>query len=103
LDKFLGEPDIVDITTTDIRRFIDHHLTTNSDSTARQRYGSLSVFFGWLLRLGGFHGSSSILIDGIDPFATENPRVGYACRIYMTETGPAVAPTVEQITTALGV
>jgi len=60
------------------------------------------------LRLGrdgeeyGFHGSPSILIDGTDPFATEETKVGYACRIYMTEKGPAVAPTVEQITAALG-
>jgi len=51
----------------------------------------------------GFHGSPSILIDGIDPFATEVTKVGYACRIYMTDAGPAEAPTIEQLTAALGV
>jgi hypothetical protein len=51
----------------------------------------------------GFHGSPSILIDGVDPFATEDTPVGYACRIYMTETGAAEAPSVEQIAQVLGV
>ena len=51
----------------------------------------------------GFHGSPSILINGVDPFATENTKVGFACRIYFTDTGAAEAPTVEQITQALGV
>ena len=51
----------------------------------------------------GFHGSPSILIDGTDPFATEDTNVGYACRFYMTDTGPAAAPTVEQIRAVLGV
>ena len=51
----------------------------------------------------GFHGSPSILIDGVDPFATEETQVGYACRLYFTESGPAEAPSVEQIEIALGV
>ena len=50
----------------------------------------------------GFHGSPSILIDGVDPFATADTQVGYACRIYLTESGPAEAPSVEQIAQALG-
>ena len=51
----------------------------------------------------GFHGSPSILIDGQDPFTTEATRVGYACRIYFTESGPADTPSVEQIAKALGI
>jgi hypothetical protein len=51
-----------------------------------------------------FHGSPSILVDGEDPFSTEDTRVGYACRIYVTATGETVeAPSVEQIAQALGV
>ena len=49
LSEFLDDPDITDITRHDIRRFLDHMLTTRSDSTARQRYGSLSVFFKWIM------------------------------------------------------
>lgn len=50
-----------------------------------------------------FHGSPSILVDGVDPFATEGTSVAYACRIYMTDGGHAEAPTIEQIAAALGV
>lgn len=50
-----------------------------------------------------FHGSPSILVDGIDPFATADTSVAFACRIYRTESGHAEAPTVEQIAGALGV
>lgn len=50
-----------------------------------------------------FHGSPTLLIDGVDPFATEDTKVGYACRLYFTETGPAEAPSVGQIAQALGV
>jgi integrase len=52
LGDFLDDPEIDEITTGDIRRFIDDHITRNSDSTANQRYGSLSVFFGWLIDEG---------------------------------------------------
>lgn len=51
-----------------------------------------------------FHGSPSILVDGEDPFATANTRVGYACRIYDNIAGEFLeAPSVEQIAQALGV
>jgi integrase len=49
LDEFCDGIELTEITTHDIRLFLDHMLTTRSDSTARQRYGSLSVFFGWLM------------------------------------------------------
>lgn len=51
----------------------------------------------------GFHRSPSILIDGVDPFATAETQVGYACRTYFTEAGPSESPSVEQIAAALGV
>ena len=51
----------------------------------------------------GFHGSPSILINSVDPFATAETEVGYACRIYFTDSGAAEAPSVEQIAEALGV
>ena len=51
----------------------------------------------------GFHGSPSILIDGVDPFANEDTQVGYACRVYSTDTGDVGSPSIEQIAVALGV
>ena len=50
----------------------------------------------------GFHGSPSILIDGVDAFAGSDTGVGLSCRIYRTPEGPAGAPTVEQLRGALG-
>ena len=50
-----------------------------------------------------FHGSPTLLIDGVDPFATEDTKVGFVCRVYLTEAGVAEAPSVEQIAQALGV
>lgn len=39
-----------------------------------------------------FHGSPSILLDGVDPFADPDAGIG----------GPAGAPTVEQLRAAIG-
>jgi len=50
-----------------------------------------------------FHGSPTLLVDGADPFATEDTQVGFACRTFFTDTGPAEAPSVNQIAEALGV
>ncbi|MCB2412423.1 thioredoxin family protein [Demequina sp. TTPB684] len=49
----------------------------------------------------GFHGSPTILIDGMDPFAHADASVGLACRIYETPQGPAGAPTLEQLRQAV--
>ncbi|WP_026531882.1 hypothetical protein [Arthrobacter sp. H41] len=51
----------------------------------------------------GFHGSPSILIDGVDMFADPSTPVEWACRRYMTPKGPAGAPTIEQLRAALPV
>jgi hypothetical protein len=49
----------------------------------------------------GFHGSPSILINGVDPFAGAGVGVGLACRIYQTPQGPAGSPTLEQLRAAV--
>ena len=51
----------------------------------------------------GFHGSPSILVDGVDVFAEPDAGIGFSCRIYRTPDGPAGAPTTEQLREALGV
>lgn len=48
-----------------------------------------------------FRGSPTILIDGADVFATGDEPVGLSCRIYQTPSGPAGAPTVDQLRAAL--
>lgn len=49
----------------------------------------------------GFRGSPTILIDGRDPFATEGTPIGFSCRVYQTEKGPAGAPSEAQLRAAL--
>lgn len=49
----------------------------------------------------GFHGSPSILVNGVDVFAAAEAPVGLACRRYMTPDGAAGAPTLEQLRTAV--
>jgi len=51
----------------------------------------------------GFHGSPSILVDGVDVFAEPDAGVGLSCRVYRTPAGLAGTPTVEQLRTALAV
>lgn len=48
-----------------------------------------------------FHGSPSILLDGVDLFADADAGVGLSCRVYETPEGPSGAPTLEQLRTAL--
>ena len=49
----------------------------------------------------GFHGSPSIHIDGLDPFAPRDAPVGLSCRMYQTPDGPAGSPTLEQLRDAV--
>ncbi|MFF9142074.1 DsbA family protein [Streptomyces albogriseolus] len=49
----------------------------------------------------GFTGSPTILIDGRDPFAEPGTSPSLACRIYRTPTGPAGAPSADQLRQAL--
>jgi len=50
----------------------------------------------------GFHGSPTILIDGVDAFGGSAAPVGLACRRYMTDDGPAGAPSMAQLRDAIG-
>ncbi|WP_282004789.1 DF family (seleno)protein [Propioniciclava sinopodophylli] len=50
----------------------------------------------------GFHGSPSILLDGVDVFAEPGASVGLSCRIYRTADGSSGAPTMEMLRVALG-
>lgn len=49
----------------------------------------------------GFRGSPTIQVDGIDPFAVGDERIGLACRIYMTPAGPSGSPTAEDLRKAV--
>ena len=44
-----------------------------------------------------FRGSPTILVEGLDPFASGDEPVGLSCRVYETPDGPAGAPTVAQL------
>ena len=50
----------------------------------------------------GFHGSPTVLVDGTDPFATEDAPPGLACRVYATSTGLRGTPTLDQLRSVLG-
>lgn len=49
----------------------------------------------------GFRGSPSVLIDGHDPFAAPDLPVALSCRVYVTESGPAGSPTLNQLKRAI--
>lgn len=49
----------------------------------------------------GFHGSPTILVNGIDPFPFEPGATGQACRLYRTPQGMAGVPSTSQLATAL--
>lgn len=48
----------------------------------------------------GFHGSPTILVDGVDPFAEAGAPFGLACRVFRTPDGLAGSPNVEQLRSA---
>jgi hypothetical protein len=49
----------------------------------------------------GFRGSPTVLINDADPFDDGGAQVGFTCRIFVTPSTRAGAPTVEQLVTAL--
>lgn len=49
----------------------------------------------------GFRGSPSVLLEGVDPFASADAPVGLSCRVYQTPAGPAGSPTLEQLRSVL--
>jgi len=48
-----------------------------------------------------FTGSPTVLIDGEDPFPAEAASFGFACRVYVTESGFEGSPSVGQLRDAL--
>ena len=48
-----------------------------------------------------FHGSPSIRVDGVDPFAEPHSEVGLSCRRYLTPDGYQGAPTLQQLRAVL--
>jgi hypothetical protein len=50
----------------------------------------------------GLHGSPTVLLDGVDPFAVPDSGTSLSCRLYRTENGSAGAPSVAQLRHALG-
>ncbi len=47
------------------------------------------------------HGSPTILIDGHDPFASKDTTATWSCRLYQTDTGPAGAPSIDMLESAI--
>lgn len=46
----------------------------------------------------GMHGSPTLLVNGVDPFAAPGTATSVSCRIYRAADGrPSGAPTVEQL------
>ena len=45
----------------------------------------------------GFHGSPSILVNGVDAFAGPDAGIALTCRLYATADGLQGAPTLEQL------
>ena len=46
----------------------------------------------------GMHGSPTLLIDGVDPFAEPGQRPSMSCRLYRDDNGqPSGAPSADQL------
>jgi predicted DsbA family dithiol-disulfide isomerase len=51
----------------------------------------------------GMHGSPTLLIDGVDPFAEPGQQPGMSCRLYRTEDGQiSGAPSADRLRQAIG-
>lgn len=73
------------------------HLTTLLDQTLDATIGYERIDTRDKAVARDFHGSPTVLIDGVDPFADENAPAGLACRVYQTEDGYAGSPTLSQL------
>lgn len=49
----------------------------------------------------GFHGSPSVVVDGVDLFVDADALVGLSCRMYRTPSGLAGSPTRAQLREAI--
>jgi hypothetical protein len=50
----------------------------------------------------GLHGSPTILIDGVDPFAAPDTEPSWACRVFLSAYGIQGAPSTKQLREAMG-
>jgi hypothetical protein len=50
----------------------------------------------------GFTGSPTVLVDAVDLFQQRDAVVGLSCRLYCSAEGTTGAPSIEQLTAALG-
>jgi hypothetical protein len=48
-----------------------------------------------------FRRSPTLLVDGNDPFASQDAEIGSYCRLYATPSGLAGSPSIEQLRQAL--
>ncbi len=48
-----------------------------------------------------FHGSPTVVVDGLDLFPTTDRVAGLACRIYPSSEGPREAPPVDDLAAAI--
>lgn len=48
------------------------------------------------------HGSPTVLVDGVDPFAEADAPIAWACRIYETPSGREGSPTAAMLRQAIG-
>ena len=53
-------------------------------------------------KAAGLHGSPTILIDGVDPFAEPGTEASWACRVFVSADGVQGAPSTEQLREAMG-
>ena len=49
----------------------------------------------------GFTGSPTVLLDGVDPFASPGTTTSLSCRLYPSDSGHQGAPTVDALVEAL--
>lgn len=49
----------------------------------------------------GLHGSPTILIDGVDPFAEVGTEPSWACRVFVSADGIQGAPSTKQLREAM--
>ena len=84
-------------------RVVDEHLRSLADEFADMTVTHRLVDTPEEADRVGFRGSPTVLVNGVDPFATEvDPVGGLSCRVYPTPDGPSGSPTLEQLRRALG-
>ena len=80
---------------------LDHRLAQVIEGRADVRVAHQRVETAEDAARLGFHGSPTVLVDGVDPFADEHAPVGLSCRVFRTTAGLAGSPTVDQLREAI--